>query len=242
MIQRKKSDVYSQLPAKIIRRLPVEISPLQKQVYTKAARSWLVECQGKPVTEIHNALSALLRLRQVISTPSCIVGEYGNPMPDDSAKLDTAMELIQSSSERIVVMSLFRGTVTALSERLSKAGIAHNVLMGGMGSGHAAECQRQINSGEIRVLVCTMQSGGTGLNLIGASTMIVIEEHYNPMIMWQCVDRIHRIGQTQQVYITILSCPGTVDDLVNKIVQRKITMSEAVLAESLTKNLQEFLS
>ena len=241
MVQRKKVDVYKQLPDKIIRRLPIEPSPLQKKVYIKAAQEWLVVNEGKPVTEIRNALSAMLRLRQILSTPMCISGEYGYDMPDDSSKLDAAMELIQKTTESVLVMSLFRGTVKAMQQRLIKANIRHNIIMGGMGDQHAAEVQRQLNAGEIRVVVCTMQSGGVGLNLIGANIVIVVDKHYNPEKQTQAYDRVHRIGQEKTVYINELVCPDTVDILVEKILDRKIAMTNAVLAESLLTELKTYI-
>jgi len=180
-------------------------------------------------------VSKLLRLRQILSTPACF------DLPDKSCKLDAAMEEIEHNPDRLLVMSLFRGSVIALDKRLTEAKIPHDIIMGGMGAEHAAEVQRKLNCGEIKVAVCTMQSGGVGLNLIGANTAVIIDKHYNPMLQTQAYDRIHRIGQTKNVYIVEVIVPGTVDDLVEAILKRKIAMTEAVFAKALIEDLERFL-
>jgi SNF2 family DNA or RNA helicase len=101
-----------------------------------------------------------------------------------------------------------------------------------MPDAEADAARHALNNGEARVLVCTLQAGGVGLNLTGASTAIFIEKHWNPVTQVQAEDRIHRIGQTEKVHIISLVCPGTVDDLVERILTQKIKMVDAVLQEA----------
>lgn len=235
MLQRRKADVFKELPAKIIRKLPLEITGNQLKHYITMAEDAIIKLSDGSTLRALGPLPILLRLRQLLSTPAC----FG--LPDDSAKLDATVELIQNNPDKLIVMTLFRGTVDALSRRLTKLKIPHDVIMGGMGQEHAAEVQRKLNSGEIKVAVCTMQSGGVGLNLVGANTAIIVDKHYNPEKQTQAYDRIHRIGQTKNVYIIELCCEGTVDDTVEMILQRKIKMSDDVFAKALIADLQAFL-
>lgn len=235
MLQRKKETVYPQLPAKIIRKVPLEMEDKQLKRYVKMVEDSIIELGNGENLRALLPISVLLRLRQILSTPAC----FG--LPDESCKLDAAMDLIMNSPDRLLVMTLFRGTVTALSNRLTTAKVPHGIIMGGMGQDNAANIQKQLNSGEIKVAVCTMQSGGVGLNLVGANTAIIIDKHYNPEKQIQAYDRIHRIGQTKNVYIVELLCPGTVDDLVEAILARKINMSESVFARALIEDLKGFL-
>ena len=235
MLQRRKAEVYPQLPPKIISKIPLEMGDTQLKHYIKMVEDSIIELGNGEHIRALLPISVLLRLRQLLSTPAC----FG--LPDDSCKLDAAMELIQNNPDRLLVMSLFRGTVEALARRLTTAKIPHAIIMGGMGQGNAAEVQRKLNSGEIKVAVCTMQSGGVGLNLVGANTAIIVDKHYNPEKQTQAYDRIHRIGQVKNVYIQELICPGTVDKLVEDILAVKIKMNEDVFARALITDLKGFL-
>jgi len=236
MIQRRKSDVYKQLPPKIIRKQHLDMETEQVKHYTKMAEECLLELTSGETLRALLPVSKLLRLRQILSTPACF------DLPDVSCKLDAAMDIIQNSPDRLLVMTLFRGTVLALRHRLITANIPHDIIMGGMGQEHAANVQRKLNNGEIKVAVCTMQSGGVGLNLVGANTAVIVDKHYNPEKQTQAYDRIHRIGQTKNVYIIELIVPGTVDDLVESILKRKIAMTDAVFAKALIEDLERFLN
>ncbi len=235
MIQRRKTDVYKQLPPKIIRKQELEMDDDQMKHYVKMAKECLLELTSGERLRALLPVSKLLRLRQILSTPACF------DLPDTSCKLDAAVDIIQNNPDRLLAMTLFRGTVLALSQRLTKLGVSHDIIMGGMGQEHAAEVQRKLNNGEIKVAICTMQSGGVGLNLVGANTAIIVDKHYNPEKQTQAYDRIHRIGQTKNVYIIELLVPETVDDLVEQILSRKIAMTEAVFARALIDDLEKFL-
>ena len=92
-----------------------------------------------------------------------------------------------------------------------------------------------LNSGKIQVIVATIKAGGTGLNLQAASIAIFIDKEWNPLEQNQAENRIHRIGQSLPVTIYDLLCPGTVDDVVEAILEKKIAMTDAVLSEALVR-------
>ena len=51
------------------------------------------------------------------------------------------------------------------------------------------------------VLLLSLRAGGVGLNLTAANHLLLLDPAWNPAIEWQCFDRIHRLGQTKQVFI-----------------------------------------
>lgn len=78
------------------------------------------------------------------------------------------------------------------------------------------------------VFLLSTKAGGVGLNLIGASRLILVDSDWNPSHDLQAMARIHRDGQKRPVFIYRLLTSGTIDE---KIFQRAIT--KMGLSESL---------
>jgi len=239
IIQRTKKACLPQLPEKLYTTIPVALTKPQKTMYNDMARYYIAELEDGDEIIAINAISRMLRLRQIVSTTATI------DIPDSSGKLDAVVELIKDAPRGTpyVVFSEFRATVAALEKRLRKEKIKCAKLWGGMTQEEIAATVQGFQEGEdIDVLLATASTGGVGLTLTRAQTLIFVEKHYNPARQTQAEDRIHRIGQKGQCHIISIQCPGTVDDLVEKILTRKEKMSAAVLQEELLQNLRGYLS
>jgi hypothetical protein len=75
----------------------------------------------------------------------------------------------------------------------------------------------------IAVLLATITCGGIGLNLTVASRAYIIEPQWNPMSESQALDRIHRLGQRNQVYTTRYLIRGTWEEVCNQILSGRCT-------------------
>lgn len=82
----------------------------------------------------------------------------------------------------------------------------------------------------VPVLLCT-ESGGEGRNLQFCNTIINFDLPWNPMAIEQRIGRIHRIGQSREVFVFNLVVSNTVEDHVLKILDDKINMFELVVGE-----------
>ena len=71
-----------------------------------------------------------------------------------------------------------------------------------------------------------------GLNLTMASTVVLCEPWWNPFAEMQAIDRTHRIGQTREVRVFRLATPGTVEERVLALQERKQAMAAATLGEA----------
>jgi superfamily II DNA/RNA helicase len=79
-------------------------------------------------------------------------------------------------------------------------------------------------------MLCT-ESGGEGRNLQFCNTLINFDLPWNPMTIEQRIGRIHRIGQTRDVFIFNLAVRGTLEEQVLRILDEKINMFELVVGE-----------
>lgn len=92
-----------------------------------------------------------------------------------------------------------------------------------------------------QVLICQVQSAGTGLNLQKCSRVYFTTLLWNPALESQCIARAHRIGQKNTVVVTKLSIHGedasTIDDRILAIQQdKRDIMAKCLLDESLKFN------
>jgi len=97
--------------------------------------------------------------------------------------------------------------------------------------------QRQIltdrfnNDPRILAFILSSRSGGIGINLTGADTVIFYDLDWNPAMDKQCQDRCHRIGQTRDVHIYRFVCEGTIEANILRKSNQKRMLDDVVIQE-----------
>mgnify|MGYP001391490259 CR=1 FL=1 len=96
------------------------------------------------------------------------------------------------------------------------------------------------------VFLLSLRAAGTGLNLTSASYVVIYDPWWNPAVEAQAIDRTHRIGQTATVNAYKMISPGTVEEKIWDLQQRKAKTVSDVLgddgfAKGLTTNDLEYL-
>lgn len=95
-----------------------------------------------------------------------------------------------------------------------------------------AELERFKSSPNCRVLLCTVQSGGTGLNIVEANNICFLDRWFNPMVHAQAQDRCHRIGQKHSsVNVIFADVSTTVDEVMRHLNDTKSTNAKILLAD-----------
>jgi len=147
----------------------------------------------------------------------------------DSQKAEKLIEILSKSSEKTIVFTNYIETQKFLADRLNQAGMDHSLFNGRLS---IREKEASIDSFQkkVRVLIST-EIGGEGKNLHFCNTMVNYDLTWNPMRIEQRIGRLHRIGQTRDVFIFNLSAEETVEDYILDILDKKINMFELVLGE-----------
>ncbi|MGD8769070.1 MAG: SNF2-related protein [Desulfobacterales bacterium] len=148
---------------------------------------------------------------------------------NDTRKSRMLLELIRSSSEKIIIFVKYLGTLEHLSDFLSWNKIPHALFHGGLNNRSKDE---QINrfKEEANILLTT-EIGGEGRNLQFCHQMINYDLPWNPMKIEQRIGRIHRIGQDKEVTIYNLCAAGSAEDYILEVLDKKINMFELVIGE-----------
>ncbi|KAL4779213.1 SNF2 family N-terminal domain-containing protein [Aspergillus varians] len=89
------------------------------------------------------------------------------------------------------------------------------------------------NDPRYMVFLVSIRAGGEGLNLVSSSTVIFLDDDWNPQVMRQAESRVHRIGQTRPVSIFRIHARGTVEDQMRRRLSKK-----AYLADKVIENLE----
>lgn len=82
----------------------------------------------------------------------------------------------------------------------------------------------------IKVLLATIACGGVGLDLTAASRAYIIEPQWNPMSESQALDRVHRLGQTNEVITTRYVMKKTWEEQVLTVQRRKQELADLTLS------------
>lgn len=157
----------------------------------------------------------------------------------ESAKERKLLELLRRAGEaKALVFANFRATLDRLSRVLGDAGIAHVVFSGAQSAAEKADAVAAFRD-RVGVMLCS-QSGGEGHNLQFANTLINFDLPWNPMQIEQRVGRVHRIGQTREVFIFNLCTAGSLEERILRLLHDKVRMFELVVGEvgSILGNLE----
>lgn len=131
--------------------------------------------------------------------------------------------------ERVVVFSQFKAPLHELKARCEAAGLRAVILDGSTSSKLKDEIRHDFDrkitpnraNSKWDVLLANYKAAGVGLNLTNATQLITLDEEWNPGKREQAWDRIHRIGQTENVTINVIRTKDTIDDWLAGIIDQK---------------------
>lgn len=148
----------------------------------------------------------------------------------DVSKGVALMELLQKNpQEKKVIFTQYLRTMDYLSDLLERRGVPFAIFKGTL-SAREKDLAIDRFREEVPVLLST-ESGGEGRNLQFCNTLINFDLPWNPMRIEQRIGRLHRIGQTRDVFVFNLAVKGTLEDYIIDVLDNKINMFEMVIGE-----------
>lgn len=240
-LRRLKQEVAAELPSKIEKIIPCELTALQREVYVAIQRegSRKVDEARRSQTAAQTRLTlltALLRLRQTCGDPRLLdAKEFADRSPEELsgkwAVLQELLEEIRDGGHHVLIFSQFAAQLRLLREAVTQAGLDYCYLDGASRDREAQITAFQ-NDPAKRVFLISLKAGGYGLNLTKADTVIHFDPWWNPAVENQATDRAHRIGQTRPVTVYKLIAAGTVEEKILALQRQKQSLLEAALDDS----------
>jgi SNF2 family DNA or RNA helicase len=246
-LRRLKGQVAKDLPDRIDERRDCELDEAQRKLYLaelRRSREQVLQAvveKGLARSKMH-VLAALTRLRQICCHPQLV----GNDSA--SGKTDTLFELLEpllAEGQKVLVFSQFVQMLKLLETECQQRRILTYIL-----TGESKQRQDIVQAFQSEpnasVFLLSLRAAGTGLNLTTASYVVLYDPWWNPAVEAQAIDRSHRIGQTRTVNAYRLIAPGTVEEKIWELQQRKAqtitdVLGEEGFARSLTKSDLEYL-
>ncbi|KAL5743651.1 hypothetical protein ACOSP7_026512 [Xanthoceras sorbifolium] len=146
-----------------------------------------------------------------------------------SSKMSALLTLLlalkdQNPTTKSVVFSQFRKLLILLEEPLKAAGFKFLRLDGSMNAKRRAQVIEEFQvpvPGGPTVLLASLKASGAGINLTVASRVFLLEPWWNPAVEEQAMDRVHRIGQKEDVKIVRLIARNSIEERILELQERK---------------------
>jgi ERCC4-related helicase len=229
VLRRTKKQVAKELPEKTEMVVYCEMQSEQQRVYDTYKKEFQKLLKGMSDKEVGDSslhiLQGMTKLRQICNSPALLADDafYG----DQSAKLGELLHQIEDKKDdhKMLVFSQFVGMLELVRAELDKAGIGYAYL-----TGQTKDRQEQVElfqtDESIRVFLISLKAGGTGLNLTSADYVFVIDPWWNPAVENQAIDRAYRIGQEKKVVAVRLITPGTIEEKMLALQERKKDLAQ----------------
>lgn len=180
--------------------------PLTAQVtkfYRELKNQLLIEAAGETISAV-NAAAQLSKLLQIsggaLYTDTREVVEF-----DVSPRLNTLMEVLNETENKVLVFVPFRHTIELVSRFLNQQGVKNEVINGDVPARERAEIinrfQTQTNP---QVLVIQPQAASHGVTLTAADTVVFWSPVMSVETYLQCIARIDRVGQKNSMTVVHL--------------------------------------
>ncbi|KAI4180210.1 MAG: hypothetical protein L6R41_007382 [Letrouitia leprolyta] len=147
-------------------------------------------------------------------------------------RLDGLLRQLQSGGHRALIFTQMTKVLDILEQFLNIHGHRYLRL-----DGSTKIEQRQLlterfnNDSRILVFILSSRSGGLGINLTGADSVIFYDSDWNPAMDKQCQDRCHRIGQTRDVHIYRFVSEHTIEANILRKANQKRMLDDVIIQE-----------
>jgi SNF2 family DNA or RNA helicase len=210
------------LPEQVFKQIDIELTNEQKIAYEELRTKALLYIEEHEITAV-NALAMLIRLQQIVAgqlkTPD------GSYVSLKNNRLDTLKELVEGTTDKLIVWSTFVNTTKDIMKVLGKSALTFG------SSDSANERQSVIESwrkGSAQVLVINPQSAGHGLTLNEAKQSVFYNGFFNLEWRLQALRRNYRIGQDSRTLVNDFITRGTVEEKAYAALNAKEDLAKKV--------------
>ena len=251
MIRNKRSDenIEIEFPKRIVQNIPIELTPPERTLYNEIS-NFVRGNYRKLRGDIQNVLALITLQREICSSRDAafitLVNMFkksggSEEMKDEILRLVKIAKQVEIQSkaekvisllnelqgEKVIIFTEYRATQEFLIARLADNGIKSVPYRGGFNRGKK-DWMMELFQRKAQVMVAT-EAGGEGINLQFCNRIINYDLPWNPMRVEQRIGRVHRLGQTRDVYIYNLSTNQTIEEHILYLLHEKINMFENVI-------------
>jgi SNF2 family DNA or RNA helicase len=226
------------LPKKIYTRRSVQLSEDQARIYRDLKEYALAHIEDEEFMTTTNVMTQLLRMQQVLSGHT--KSDNGEVIEIKDHRLNELMDCLEEVEGKAIVWSRFRYDIKRIEKALTKKYGPRSTVsyFGDTSDTKRSEAIESFQNGEARFFVGNPQTGGYGITLTAANTVVYFANSFDLAVRMQSEDRAHRIGQKQHVTYIDLIAEGTIDERIVKALRDKMDVASVVMGEDLKEWLK----
>ena len=235
-----KEDCLDLPPKNFIKR-HIQLTKEQRTIYDQMKKNALAILNGK-VTSTVTVLTQLMRLHQI--TCGHFTADDDSVQEVKSNRINELMDVLSETEGKAIIWAHYQHDIEKIINTIETKKDEDQNLIYGPGSvvsyyGLTPQEERQDNirkfqnDPDCRFLIGTPQTGGYGITLTQANTVIYYSNGYDLEKRLQSEDRAHRIGQKKSVTYVDLIAEDTVDEKIVKALRDKINIASEVMGEEL---------
>ena len=221
------------LPKKTFMKRVIQLSDEQQKVYKQMKQNALAILNGKMITTV-NAITQIMRLHQI--TCGHFKADDGTIQDLKNDRMNELMSVLEEVEGKVVIWAHYRHDVENIVKTIEKKYPGSVVTYYGDTSTEDRQNaikKMQDKNSPVRFFVGTPQTGGYGITLTEASTMIYYSNGYDLEKRQQSEARIDRIGQEKPMTYIDIEAEGTVDERIVKALKAKVNIASKVMGEEL---------
>ena len=222
------------LPEKSFVKREVELSDEQKQAYAEMKVNATTMLKGQSATAL-NVLTQLIRLHQI--TCGHMKTDDGEIINLKNSRLNELMQILGETTGKVIIWANYVHDILNIERAIKDeyGSTSYCTYYGATKSEDRQKCIKKFQepSNPVRFFIGNTQTGGYGITLTEASTVIYYSNNYDLEKRIQSEDRAHRIGQKNPVLYIDLVAKGTVDEKIIQSLRNKINIAREISGEEL---------
>ena len=221
------------LPDKVYVRRDVMLTPQQMKMYDQMKKLALTQFENGELSTTASVLTQIMRLQQICC--GFLAPDDGDIQVLPSNRLTELMSVVDEIQGKAIIWASYTHDIQqiadALRDRFGPESVA--TYYGETPQDERQEIIKKFQDLEnpLQFFVGQPRTGGYGITLTAAKTVVYYSNNYDLEIRLQSEDRAHRIGQTNKVTYIDLVTPGTIDEKILKALRNKINLASEVLGE-----------
>lgn len=230
MIRNTRTEVETKPIKRFIQTIRIDPSKEEKEFYESLpdclpSAITLLTLQREACSSKYAALATLMKQEGFADTKTAALAQSINR----NSKADKALEIVNQLDEKVLIFTQYRATQQYLELFFRSQQIPAVSFQGNFKKGKK-DWMIELFKGPARVLIAT-ESGSEGLNLQFCRHVINFDLPWNPMKLEQRIGRVHRYGQTQDVYIYHLAFKQSVEDRMLSLLYEKIALFQTAIGK-----------
>ena len=221
------------LPEKVYVRRSVQLTDEQKRVYKEMKKFALAQIDAGELATTTSILTQLMRLQQIVC--GFLPSDEGDIKALPNNRLTELLDTVEEVQGKVIIWAAWVHNVQEITEALRRR-FGPEAAAPFYGETPQDERQNTVDlfqdqTSPLRFFVGTPRTGGYGLTLTAANTVIYYANNYDLEIRLQSEDRAHRIGQDKSVTYIDIVADGTIDEKILDALRAKINIASDVLGE-----------